>query len=600
MTEPTATAPAEPAQPATPATTEPVTAAAATPEVTAVRDAGPDAPDAGPGSWDRGSLLRGALLVLVPLLLAGWCLLLVRDLWVMTEARVYLHVDLPLDPVRFLLRPNPDWGVGRLASVAFFRGVGRVCDLDGGCVNVATAGLTFVAALLIAIHGWQLSGSAWLGILAAALWGLSAPVLAGWLWQATWFDLLATIAAIGAGIFWWWVFGRKRAGPGWWLLSILGSLVLIAVAFNVKEVDYLLVGVLLLLAVVRGATVHDGIRRNLIAATMPALYGIGFIGTAMRDISPEYAASVGAGHTLTGLRELVTQALGVASSFAMIDRGPDALPARAAAAVLWVVFGVALLGCGIAAVRHVSRVRSAARAEAAQVAMVRVPSAERVHGGVFAAWGAELYLLALGGGATFLGARSAGLSTYYGIVPAAAFTLLVLLVIRRIARASARPKGVAGLLTGLLVLAWGVAYVGLFVNRDAAVWQVRDDSARLRSTAALVRTLLAGRDVTQVAWRPDGVPPTGFSLLRDPGKPQREDGGWRVGPEVWPWLMGDKVEVPVTSLDEGTADDWRARLDEHAAPGEVLLVTDPDDRLGLLAIGGEVLYPPPPPASPAP
>jgi hypothetical protein len=288
---------------------------------------------------------------------------------------------------------------------------------------------------------------------------------------------------------------------------------------------------------------------------------------------------------VAGLRQLVTQSMGVASSFGLIDRGPDALRVRVVVAALWGLFLVALLVAAGAAVGRAWR--------------VRLPPGVRPQGGLLASWGAELYLLALGTGAALIGARSAGLTTYYGIVPAWAFSILVLLLVRRVARGAAHPHRVAGLLTGLLVLAWGAAYVGLFVARDGAVWQLRDDSARLRATAALVRTLLAGRDVQAVAWRPEGTPSTAFYLLRDPGRAQAADGAWRVGPELWTWLIGDATEVPVTSLDaepggDGVAGDgWGG--DVARGPGEVLLVTDPAYGLVRLSIGDEVLYPPPAP-----
>lgn len=534
-----------------------------------------------PPRLDATSFVRGAIVVLVPALLALWCLVLVQQLFVFTEARQLISPDRRFDLLRFVALPELDWGNTRQTGTLVFMTVGTVCGLDPACVNTGTALLTAVAAVLAIILAWQLTGSAWLAALAAVLWGFSAPVLSVWIWQATWYDLLATIVAFGAGAFWWAALGRRTLSP----LAMVGvsaaSVVLLMVGFNAKEIDYHLAGVLVLLAVVRGAATDGAIRRNLLIAAAPVVYACWFIAYALLHTDPTYAAQVGKREILDGLKLLITQALGISRHSSFLDQqGPVADGIRMAAAALHALFWAAL-------------------ATAALVAGARAwpwhrPVSLRA---LAAGRGAELYLVAVMVVTLLVGARSMGASAYYVLTPWFAAIVLTLLVIRRVARRLPRSRVVGGILTGLFVLAATVGYVGAFAP-TATVPHVIADSARWRSSLAMIRTLLDGRDVRSVAWRSDGNAASAFYVLRDPGYfgPMPEE-RYAVGSDLWPWVVGQRTGVKVEGLTHGSAAEWQARAGDLAAPGQVLIVTTDDYGLALVAHEGTILFTVPTPAS---
>jgi len=533
-----------------------------------------------PPRLDFGSFARGAVVVLVPALLALWCLVLVQQLFVFTEARALIDPDRTLDLLRFVALPELAWGNTRQTGTLVFLTVGTVCGLDPACVNTGTALLSAIAAVLAIVLAWQLTGSAWLAALAAALWGFSAPVLSVWIWQATWYDLLATIVAFGAGAFWWAALGRRTLSP----LAMVGvsaaSVVLLMVGFNAKEIDYHLAGVLVLLAVVRGAATDGAIRRNLLITAAPVVYASWFIAYALLHTDPAYAAHAGQREILDGLKLLITQALGISRHNSFLDQqGPTADAIRAATAALHALFAMALATTALVA--------------GVRASPWRRPGSLR---SVAAGWGAELYLAAVLIVTLLVGARSAGASAYYALTPWFAAIVLTLLVIGRVARRLPRSRLVGGILTGLFVLAAAVGYVGALAP-TATVPRVIADSARWRTSLAMIRTLLEGRDVRTVAWRSAGNAASAFYVLRDPGYfgPTPEE-RYAVGSDMWPWVVGQRTGVRVEGLTQGSAAEWQARAGELAAPGQVLIVTTDDYGLALVAHEGTILFSAPTPA----
>ncbi|MFN8623331.1 MAG: hypothetical protein U0869_21555 [Chloroflexota bacterium] len=517
---------------------------------------------------------RGAALVAVPALLVLWCIALVGHLAIFTEARYLLDGGRSIDPLRYALLPQLAWGDSRLTGLATFTLVGGVCGTSPECANLAAAGLTLVAALLVLLHAWQVLRSVAFAVVALLLWGFSPSLLSIWIWHPTWYDLLACILALASVSFWWWAFARPSLSMGARVGVSLVSVLLLMVAFNAKEIDYHLVGVIILLAVVRGATVDGGIQRNLWLTVLPLLYAAWFIGKALLTIDPTYAAETGRRPIIDGLSLLITQALGTSRHFSFLDQqSPLGDAIRNGTAWLFSLFGLALGAAGIVA--------------ALRARPWRRPASFRA---LLIGWGTEGYLLAIIVVTLVMGARSSGASAYYTVIPRWAALLLVLLLIRRAARSFSRPAWVSAGLVALLAAAGFMGYAGDLAPGATAPRLVAD-SATWRATLATIDALLDGRDVTNVHWRVDGQPVDAFYLVRDPAQDQPgTDEPWQPGTDIWRWVVGGDPQVTVEPLLSGTAAEWAARAGEMAGPGEVLIVTTPEHRLALLAHEGRVLF----------
>lgn len=505
-----------------------------------------------------------ALIAIGALIAFVWAMVLVRDQFIGTEARRFLLDHGGLDLQRFFLTPAPNWGESRQAGQALFELTGRLCSADRACVNTVTAGLTALAVAVLISHTWQLLRSVVPAALVAVMWVASAPVLNVWLWQATWFDLLAFVLALGISGFWWWVFFRPVLTTTAAVAVSLGSLLAMAIAFNTKETLYLLVGVMALLAVVRSRD-RGTLRRNLIMCTIPLAWGVWFIAYAVTHLTPSYAAHVGSGSIVAGLLRGAGMTLGLSPQFmslsAVPSAGVDTL--RVVAGGLFLVGAVAVGVAGAIAYRRWERPPMPRTARAAVI--------------LSRTWAVELYLGAILGVTVVLAARSNGLSAYYALLPWwAGLTLLMALLLRW------RALPVAG----ILVYAVLVAYAAL-LEPSAVAPRMVDASRRLTASGAAAQSLLENRQVRSVTWRAEGTPFASWYLLRDQRQPPP---GVSAGPDLWPWFTQRAESVPLRDLRQGTASEILDSLQEHAAPGEALVVVDDQYDLALVAFEGEVLF----------
>jgi hypothetical protein len=139
---------------------------------------------------------------------------------------------------------------------------------------------------------------------------------------------------------------------------------------------------------------------------------------------------------------------------------------------------------------------------------------------------------------------------------------------------------------GVLLYAVIVAY-GSLLQSPAIAPSLLDASRHLSASGALATALLDGRAVRSVSWAAEGVPFGDWYLLRDHRVSSPDVS---AGPDLWPWLTGAKETIPLDDLGVTTTTQIVANLDEHAAPGEAVLVIDQAYRLALVAFEGEVLY----------
>jgi hypothetical protein len=507
----------------------------------------------------RVVLLAAAMLALLASLLI---LSLTHGLFVFSEARREMLWPVDGDLARFLLFPQLEWGHGRLTGIAAFQLTGLVCGVDAFCVNASGAALIGLAVIVTVVHTFQLTGTLWVSLAIAALWTLSPTVLGISLWQSTRFDILAFIVAIGTSALWWAALGRASLSRAWLVAIPLVSVLLMAVAFNAKEVAYYLAGVLLLLAVVRGAQMGR-VRRNLLVAAVPVAYAAWFVAYGLIHIAPDYAANSSEVLIPGNLVGLVREALGISPGFMGIHqpgRTFDALQAFVRPTLLAIV--VVVIAIAVVIVLREAR---------------RRPTWSDLLG-----YGAEVYLVAVIGATMLANARSAGASAYYLPIPYWAALVLAALLLRRLARRPAWRR-VAQTLAGAAVVVLLVAYASHFAPRSA--WAVLSDaSARMRDVGSVVRTLLEDKAVRTVLWRTIGDPNGHQYVLRGIGRAT-------VGDEIWPFLVGDASARPrVEALPDGDVGVWRVRAPQLDAPGDVLLVLSEDYRLLLLAHEGEVLF----------
>jgi hypothetical protein len=497
------------------------------------------------------------------------------DLFVLTEARRLILESWPVDPLRWLLLPEPNYGPGRLTGMAGFQVTGAVCGVDAVCVNAVGAGLVGLSAGLLAIHTRQVTASGLIAIGVAVLWLLSAPVLGMSIWQSARFDVLAFIGVMLAGILWWAAFGRRRLTVGWVLAVVLGSPVILAFAFNAKEVTYYLPVVMLLLAIVRGLGRGGAVRRNLLLSVVPLVYSAWFIAYALTHLSSGYLEHADSGGMLDRMPTLVLQGLGLHGNFLFVwQRGDVRDQLVSAAWIGYVVLGIALVaGLLLTAWRQ-------RRAAASPEARPRWHALRRA--------GPWLYLTFTLVVLVVVGSRSRGIAAYYMPVFVWAFMTLILMAIFVIAASLPRRLGasVAVVLVGLLVTIQVAIYASHWTE-TGTYRQLIAGSIRLQELRGLLEAGIGDATVDRVAWRMSEVGESAYLIT------QGEPVTLLPDDDIWPWLVADPDATPeVTGGLGDESDRIAADLATHGGPGDVVIVTTGDYVPVFLAYEGRVLWDP--------
>lgn len=494
--------------------------------------------------------------------------LLTKDLFIFTEARGFLLNDrnLHFDIGQFFFFPRPTIdGSGRLVTTMSNIGIGQVCGVDIRCVNGAESAFLAIGGAAILLHSYQVARSVLLAILATAIWCFSAPALGAAMWQSVLVDKTALIAAIACSAFWYWALARERFTPGAKIVFTIVSVILIAVAFNAKEITFYLPAVMITLAVTRSSGSGRRLRRNLTLITLPLCYSLWFIVYTLFHVDSGLASHVAGGDAFTGVGTLLTDTLGIGHNF--MGLGSWGSWFDATTAIAEVAYGVTAttitIGVVVAA-RHSRR---------------RDPSsfASRAR----RRFGPELYLLVVFLSIVAISSRTQFPNAYYMLIGYWALALLVLLTIRRIATASQRPRLVEMGLVALVSLSVGSAYLTHFGN-GSAVPRLRTASSAMIQTGTRIAALLQGHTVTSVVWRTVGVPDCGWYVLRGDGQSEI----WPAS-DIWPYLTGDATALPtVDVLTDETWPDYVARPLEFAHPGQaVVIVSDTYGLVGLLYEG---------------
>jgi hypothetical protein len=336
---------------------------------------------------------------------------------------------------------------------------------------------------------------------------------------------------------------------------------------------YYLVGMMPLLAVVRGIGIPGRVARNLLIAALPVAYGVYFIAYALTHTVPEYAAHAGSNDIVPAVFQLVSQSLGLSAYFMFLWHLEG--PFRGVNTVAQIGYIAAMI-MGVAALIWAIR-RRGARRFAVLVKRRRWASLIRRSG-------SGLYL-----GVTLLvvllvSARSRGAAVYYLPIAYWAGLTLLFVTIRWVGRwLPGRTWMSVGLAMGFAVPAL-ISYASLLVDGTSYA-RLSTAAARITDAGTVVRETLEGRDASQVHWRMLGLPETAFYVVRgDPVTYQPTD-------EIWPWLVQDPTAHPsVTAVLDGDLDQMRAAIARHSLPGEVLLVMSDDYEVLLISHEGQVLW----------
>ncbi len=490
--------------------------------------------------------------------------LLTKDLFIFTEARGFLLNDrnLHFDVGQFFFFPQPTiTGSGRLTTVISYIGISRLCGVDIRCINGADAAILAIGGAAILLHSYQVARSALLATLATAIWCFSAPTLGAAMWQSVLVDKTALIAAIACSGFWYWALARERftlvAKIGFVMVSVL----LLAVAFNAKEITFYLPAVMITLAVTRGTGSGRRLRRNIGLIALPLCYALWFIVYTLLNVTPDLASHVAGGDAFTGLATLMTDTLGIGRNF--MGLGSSGPWFETMTAIARLAYGVTATAIAIGVVVAVRETRRRGWSFSASRVIERV--------------GPELYLLVVFVSIVAISARTQFPNAYYMLIGYWALALLVLLTIRRIAAASQRPRLIETGLVALVVLSVGSAYLTHFVD-GSAVPRLRAASAAITQTGTQIAGLLQGYPVTSVAWRTVGVPDCEWYVLRGDGHSEI----WPT-PDIWPYLTGDATALPaVDVLTDETWPEYVARPLEFAQPGQAVVVIS--DTYGLVGL----------------
>jgi hypothetical protein len=497
---------------------------------------------------------------------------LVQHFFIWTEARSLMLYRYPGDLAQFLLFPEPDYGAGRLTRVGALALTGRYCGVDPVCVNNVSNVLIAGAVVLLLAHTRQLSRSTVLALTVAGLWLLLPPLLGNAMWKSAWNDVLAFIFIMLAGGLWWRVFGRAGLSRPVLVTFAAINVPLLALAFNSKELTFYLVGILPLLAVARGAAARM-VSRNLLLSAPALLYAGWYIAWALTHIAPAYLEQVTSSDIVRTLPRLALQAIGLHRDFMFLVQSGDRFEQLFVAAWLaFVLFAIALVVTAAVAVGRAGL--------EPLVATVRARDWRRLTDRA----GLALYLGATFAAVWILGARSQGAAAYYMVIAAWAGLTLTLLLIRWIAAQLPGTRAIGVGLTALLALPIVLVFASN-LTAESTYRRLSAASEAMDRAGGILRSALAGREVTAVRWRMTDLDPSAFFVTR--GDPvTRQPGG-----DIWPWLLADFSARPeVTPLEAGGPADLRAALGDFSAPGETLLVMSPSYDILLLAHEGEVLY----------
>jgi hypothetical protein len=357
------------------------------------------------------------------------------------------------------------------------------------------------------------------------------------------------------------------------VLTALASILVMAFAFNSKELMYYLVGMMPLLAIVRGVGLPGRVARNLLIAALPVAYGASFIAHALTHISPEYAAHAGGNDIVPWVVNLVSQALGLSPNYMFLWHleGPfQGLNTTARVGFIAAAF-IGVAGLIWAIRRHGAR-RIVVMVKRRRWALL----IRRAGSGLYL--GATLLIVLL------VSARSRGAAVYYLPIAYWAGITLLFVAIRWVSRWLPEWRlGTVGLAM-VFVVPSVISYASLLVEGTSFA-RLSAAATRITDAGTVLRETLADREVSEVRWRMLSLPETAFYVVRGDAVT------YQPSDEIWPWLVRDPTAHPtVTAVLDGDLDDIRATVARNRAAGTVVLVMSDDYEVLLVGHEGQILW----------
>jgi hypothetical protein len=438
----------------------------------------------------------------------------------------------------------------RFTSMLFANLVTQTCGVSVGCTNALESCLVALAFGAIVLHTFQLIGSLRLSLFAAALWALSAPALSGAIWQSIQHDkiaLILTILTLSLSLEFFSRPSRARWIDGLFSLALTG---LFGVAFNAKEVAFLLPICVAYLAIVVGIKSGTGVLRSLIVVVLPVVYSAWFIGFYLIHLDPAWEHHISGGSALAGLRSLLLLSLNLGNFLGLGRWGGYNQKALVLSKDLYIVFAVTVASLLVYRVIQWGRQNTGLSPDVRSVALSH--------------W-REIYLLLITAISLAAFARTNHPSPFYMMIPFWSGSLLIILILGAIASDFPRPTFVFCSLLTLMAAPLLLSYSTLF-GPGGPVPRLEQNSRSVQESFSAIRALLPGNEVKIVRITVEGSPDCVWYLLHGRHGENLDDD---LGPYIFDELADHPVMVDgndlaneTTTTVEGEAD-IRLAADYH-------------------------------------
>jgi hypothetical protein len=489
--------------------------------------------------------------------------LLTQYMFVLIEARSYLANAgwvSRITAAGYWLFPT---GFNTRYTSMFFAGfVNHTCGVSLGCTNAWESILVALAFATIAFHTFQLAGSIRSTILTAGLWALSAPTLSGVLWQSIQHDKIATILimltlSLTAHFF-------SRAYRSTWSMVFFSILLvaLFGIAFNAKEIAFLLPICVGFLAIVLAVGTGGSLLRNLAVVVLPLAYSAWYIAYYFIHLNAEWSHHIAGGSPETTLKELALVSLNLGNFLGLGNWGDYNLAVEKLVKSLYLLFVVTFI---LLVLYHGFKWRPRA-----------VPSVPEFLLKLLDSW-REFYLLLITIICFAAFARTSKPAAFYMMIPFWSSLLLLVLVSERLVSGLRYPRLAFVLLLTLMATPLLISYSTNFAT-GGAVPRLVQNSASLEESFAVVRGMLPPAEVKVIKIRiPENADCIWYLLYGRHGENLDEDLG--------PYLLNN-VSLRPTMIDGNNS----ANKDRVPVPGEADVDLSNSYKLERITFNGQVIY----------
>lgn len=398
--------------------------------------------------------------------------ILTQPLLIFTEARTYVANSGwsgGIGLLEYFFWPNG--GNARFSSMILFSIQGYLGKGDYELVNWFQAGLLSITAFFAFIHTVQITKHIAIAWLTSFAWVFSGPVLGAALWQATQHDKLAALFIFSTLAFSHRVLTSKQRTS----TSILSSfliLVLTSMAFNAKEISFLLPFMTIVL-IWHLKCQNPAFNQNRAIKIMAPqfVYSAWYIIIYALNFKSHWSSHVMGGHAFNGLIKLILLMFNFGNFMDLGQWGVTNLYLRVFSAIAYAIFGVFLFAVCIIAIKrsYVSRGSGFS---------VRLSS---IHDGIY--FGALITITLIGG------SKTAHPSIFYLLVTSWATCALIILSIYKASQRYKTKRTIVVLLGMAFFTPYLLSYVPHFVE-GGAYKRAMDASRHIRLSFNAIKSLV--------------------------------------------------------------------------------------------------------------